>query len=223
MSKNNLLIFDCDGVLVDSELISLGLLIDHCADSGLIIDINQACDCFLGKPVAIAGAEASRIFKTDVADVDLDKFQKDILQIFGSSLQPIDGIERALTQLKHPKCIASSSNSLRIKASVELTNLSLFFGDNFFSTSMVAKGKPHPDVFLYACEKMGFHPSDALVIEDSPAGLEAAKAAGIKTIAFTGGSHAPHANLRTKLQALSPDILIEHMWDLGIAIEELSV
>ncbi|MFK7997406.1 MAG: HAD family hydrolase [Granulosicoccus sp.] len=223
MNKVPLLIFDCDGVLVDSELVSLGLLIDHCADNGLLIDLNQACDCFLGKPVADAGAEASRMFKRPIPDVDLEIFQEAILDKFGTSLHPLDGIERALRLLVNPKCVASSSNLHRIKVSVDLTNLSSFFGEYYFSTDMVSKGKPHPDVFLYACEKMGYEPADALVIEDSPAGLQAAKAAGIKTIAFTGGSHAPHANLRKKLQKHSPDILIDHMWDLGFAIEQLSL
>lgn len=219
--SDTLLIFDCDGVLVDSELISLGLLIDHCADHGLALDIAQACDCFLGKPVANAATEASRLHNIAIPDVDLGMFQRKILDRFEADLLPVPGISDALQALDHPMCVASSSNMERIDASVRLTNLSTYFDGKLFSTDMVARGKPHPDVFLHAAAEMGFEPSQSLVIEDSPAGLRAAQAAHMKTIAFVGGNHASHANLKAKLEALSPDILIDHMSDLPAAVEQL--
>ena len=218
----SLLIFDCDGVLVDSELISLGLLIEHCEQHGLHLDLAMACECFLGKPVADAAKEANHFHGTSVPDVDLARFQQDILLQFDKNLQPVRGVGAALAKLPHAKCVASSSNMERIKTSLQITCLEPYFDGNLFSTDMVARGKPHPDVFLHAAKEMGFDTSAALVIEDSPAGLTAAKAANMKTIAFAGGTHAAHADLKTTLEALAPDILIEDMADLPAAIAKLS-
>ncbi|MEP1536378.1 MAG: HAD family hydrolase [Paracoccaceae bacterium] len=219
---HQLLIFDCDGVLVDSELISLGLLINHCAAHGLRLNLEMACDCFLGKPVATASEEANRIHKASVPDVDLDAFQQEIIAEFQKHLQPVNGIADALGALSNPKCVASSSNMKRIEMSLNVTGLNGYFDGRLFSTDMVARGKPHPDVFLHAAQEMGFETSAAIVIEDSPAGLQAAKAAQMKTIAYVGGSHASHANLKAMLDALSPDVLIDDMADLSAAIKKLS-
>lgn len=213
-----LLIFDCDGVLVDSEPLSLGLLIDHCAQHGLTLDMPQACDAFLGKPVADSANEARRMFDVNVPDVDLAMFQHEILTKFKEELKPTSGIADALKKLQMPMCVASSSNPERIQASLSLTGLSDFFDGKLFSTDTVERGKPHPDVFLHAAKEMGFAPSNSIVIEDSPAGLQAAQAANMKTIAYTGGLHAPHANLAAKLEAFSPDIIINDMAQLGDAI-----
>lgn len=219
---DHLLIFDCDGVLVDSELISLGLLIDHCADHALPLDLKMACEAFLGKPVGDATKEANRIHGTSIPEVDLYAFQRKVLKQFETDLCPVPKITDALESLKQSKCVASSSNIDRIRASLRITGIERFFESNLFSTDMVARGKPHPDVFLYAATKMGFLPSKSLVIEDSPAGITAAKAADMRTIAFAGGNHAPYADLKRALSALSPDVLIDDMADLPEAIYQLS-
>lgn len=219
--NSKLLIFDCDGVLVDSELISLGLLIDHCAEHGLTLDIAQACECFLGKPVSQASAEANRIHGTSIPDVDLALFQQRILRKFGEDLQPVPGTLEALEELGAPKCVASSSNPERIAVSIDRTGLARFFQGQLYSTDMVARGKPYPDIFLHAAKAMGFTPSQAIVIEDSPAGLQAAKAAGMATIAFAGGKHAALAGLENRLLSLQPNILIRDMAHLPAAAQTL--
>ena len=219
---DNLLIFDCDGVLVDSEPLSLGLLIDYCAQYGLALDMPQACDAFLGKPVADSASEARRMFDVNVPDVDLEMFQREILTKFKAELKPTSGVANALAKLQMPKCVASSSNPERIQTSLLLTGLADFFDGKLFSTDMVERGKPHPDVFLHAAKEMGFTSSNSIVIEDSPAGLQAAQAANMKTVAYTGGLHAPHANLAAKLETFSPDIMINDMAQLGDAITKLS-
>lgn len=217
-----LLIFDCDGVLVDSELISLGLLIDHCADHGFAMDMAMACACFLGKPVSTAAREVNALHQISIPEVDLAEFQQKILKRFKAELKPTPGIQDALGKLALPKCVASSSNLERIEASLRLTGLDGFFQGQVFSTDMVARGKPHPDVFLHAAKEMGGDPGTAIVIEDSPAGLKAAKAAAMKTIAYAGGNHAAHADLKTVLKTYSPDILIDDMADLPAAVQALA-
>ncbi|MFK7844606.1 MAG: HAD family hydrolase [Rhodothermales bacterium] len=216
-----LVIFDCDGVLVDSELISLGLLIEYCSKYDVQVSLEEACEIFLGKPVNDSASEVNRIMGTSVPDVDIDLFQEQIFERFDKELNAVEGVIKALEQIDYPVCVASSSNLSRIQLSLRKTGLDKFFTKYLFSTDMVARGKPHPDVFLYACERMNVHPKDAIVIEDSPAGLMAAKAAGIKTIAFAGGVHAEQAKLIEKLLPLSPDILIHNMMELPPLIESL--
>ena len=216
-----LVIFDCDGVLVDSELISLGLLIEYCSKYDVEVSLEEACEIFLGKPVKDSASEVNLKKGTNVPDVDLNVFQEQILERFDKELNAVEGVYRALEQINNRVCVASSSNLDRIGASLEKTNLSKFFTGSLFSTDMVARGKPHPDVFLFACERMNVHPQDAIVIEDSPAGLMAAKAAGIRTIAFAGGVHAKPAKLVNKLLPRSPDILIHNMMELPPLIDSL--
>lgn len=217
-----LIIFDCDGVLVDSELISLGLLIENFAAYDIEISLSLACDLFLGKPVKTASDEVHKHFGQKVPDVDLVDFQAKVLASFESGLKPVQGIEIALAELSNDKCVASSSNLERIKGSLRITNLDSHFGDSIFSTDFVKRGKPHPDIFLYACNVMNGNPSSTIVIEDSPAGIIAAKSAGMKTIGFTGGNHASPANLYQRIVDLSPDIVIPHMSTLPEAIQILS-
>jgi HAD superfamily hydrolase (TIGR01509 family) len=218
-----LLIFDCDGVLVDSEPISISLMVKYCSKSGLRIGHADAYECFLGKPVADAHEIVNARFGVDMPPIDLHMFQMEIMKAFRAELKPVFGITNALSKISLKKCVASSSNMARIKECLALTRLSRFFEPNLFSTDLVKRGKPHPDVFLYAADMMHTPAVDAIVVEDSPAGIHAAKSAGMKTIAFTGGSHGKIVDLKTKLAHLSPDILINDMADLLDAVSELAM
>ena len=105
------------------------------------------------------------------------------------------GIVEALSRLKVRRCVASSSSLERIRLSLSLTGLLEMLNPHIYSASMVARGKPAPDLFLHAARSMGVRPEDCVVVEDSPAGIDAAKRAGMRVFAFTGGSHAAHAGL----------------------------
>lgn len=217
-----LLIFDCDGVLVDSEPISVGLLIEYCAAAQFQISPADAYHSFLGKPVADATTHIHKNFGVSLPPFDIDMFQRDVLERFARDLRPVQGVANALGALKGPMAVASSSNMARIRFSLELTGLLGFFDDRLFSTDQVARGKPHPDVFLYAARQMGYAPADAIVVEDSPAGLSAAKAAGMRTLAFAGASHAEDADLARLLGEHEPDCLVTHMSELPAAIHSLT-
>ena len=115
------------------------------------------------------------------------------------------GIVEALARLEVRRCVASSSSLERIRLSLDLTGLLEMLDPHIYSASMVKRGKPAPDLFLHAAKGMGVRPQDCVVVEDSPAGIEAARQAGMRVFAFTGGSHAGHAMLETKLAALRPD------------------
>jgi HAD superfamily hydrolase (TIGR01509 family) len=218
---DKLVIFDCDGVLVDSEVISIKLLMLHVATRGVCLSEQQAYRAFLGKPVADAHTYVNEMFGFEIEQVDLVDFQVDILREFRAKLQPVTGLKDALEGIPTAKCVASSSNMARISGSLRLTGLSDFFGQNLFSTDQVKRGKPHPDVFLHAASVMKAEPEQAVVVEDSPAGLMAARAAGMKTIAFVGASHAEPANLREHLAHQKPDIMIDDMAQLPSSISKL--
>ena len=133
----------------------------------------------------------------------------------------MDGIAKAVAGLGKRVCVASSSQPERIRLSLSVTGLLDLFEPDIFSATMVERGKPAPDLFLLAAERMGVAPSACVVVEDSPAGIEAARRAGMRVIAFCGGGHAGPARLREQAMALSPSALIENMQDLGSVLETL--
>ena len=136
-------------------------------------------------------------------------------------LRPIPGIAEALGKLGRPVCVASSSQLERIGLELEVTGLSSFFDGNVFSASMVASGKPAPDLFLHVAREMQVAPADCIVVEDSPAGISAALDAGMAVLAFTGGSHAQSASHRQRLEALGPRLVFGDMRLLPSLVRDL--
>ena len=121
------------------------------------------------------------------------------------------GVVEALSRLRIARCVASSSSPERIRLSLSLTGLLEMLEPHIYSASMVARGKPAPDLFLHAAKTMGVRPEDCVVVEDSPAGIDAARRAGMRVFAFTGGSHAEHAALAAELETLQPDLMFSDM------------
>jgi beta-phosphoglucomutase-like phosphatase (HAD superfamily) len=129
------------------------------------------------------------------------------------------GLIDALGEIDVPVCVASSSQPERIRVSLTLTGLIDRFEPAIFSAAAVAHGKPAPDLFLYAAGKMGGSPAECLVIEDSPAGILAARRAGMRVFAFAGGSHIAPAGLRAEVEALGPDAIFDDMHALPALVE----
>lgn len=201
------MIFDCDGVLVDSEPISIDVLIETVAARGVTLARDVAYRDFLGRTLkAVSGAlDAEHGVKMD--ENALDEMRRRLYARYREALKPMAGIAEALDGLGLPRCVASSSVYERIELSLKLTGLYAAFAPHIFSAAMVERGKPAPDLFLYAAEKMGADPQDCVVIEDSPAGIKAAQAAGMAVFAFTGGGHVGPAGLIGKIAALEPDLV----------------
>ena len=140
---------------------------------------------------------------------------------FCQSLAAIDGVPEALEALRLPVCVASSSVPEQIRRKLELTGLLDRFGqNNLFSAAMVARGKPAPDLFLYAAQRLGAPPGRCLVIEDNPAGIEAACAAGMTAIGFCGGSHCGPEH-GSRLQGRGAALVIADMHKLMTAMSKL--
>ena len=214
MPAPKLVIFDCDGVLVDSEPLSLDVLVRVLRDAGVDMDAEEATERFLGKSLKTMSDILHEDYGLAVDDHFLEQMRSDLYTRFEQELQPVAGIAAALDQLDLARCVASSSQMERIRLSLTLTGLIDKLEPYLFSSSMVERGKPAPDLFLHAAAQMGTPPENCIVVEDSPAGIEAAKAAGMRVFAFAGASHAKSERHLRTLRALSPDVLFDDMREL---------
>ncbi|RKE78199.1 HAD family phosphatase [Rhizobium sp. AG855] len=217
MQPIQLVIFDCDGVLVDSEPIALEVLVDMLAVKGITMDTDGAAERFLGRSIASMAEVVKEEFRVEIDQVFLSQMREALYARFRQELQPIARIERVIAGLKDRGiawCVASSSQRERIELSLTATGLLDHFKHAIFSATMVKNGKPAPDLFLYAAAAMGTDPSACVVVEDSPAGIVAAQAAGMAVCAFTGGSHTNHASYQAALLALHPDARFDAMEEL---------
>ncbi len=213
-SKGKLVIFDCDGVLVDSEPVSISVLVNAMRDIGADIDEVGAYDRFLGRSLKAVTDCLHDEFGLAVGDAFLERIRTDLYARFRSELKPIPGIAETLDALPLRRCVASSSQLERIRLSLTVTGLIDRLEPHIFSAQMVTRGKPAPDLFLHAAAEMNAAPSDCIVIEDSPAGIQAARAAGMTVFAFTGGSHTFQPAYRRQLAELAPDATFDAMTDL---------
>jgi HAD superfamily hydrolase (TIGR01509 family) len=211
----SLVIFDCDGVLVDSEPISLRLLLETLAAAGVVLTPAEADEIFLGRSLATTREIVARDYGLVVSDAALDDMRRALHAAFRAELRPIPGVAETLDALLCGYCVASSSQPERIRLSLELTGLWPRFAGRAFSSTMVARGKPFPDLFLHAARSLGCAPAGCLVVEDSPAGIRAAQAAGMRVVAFTGGSHAAGQAHRDRVAALAPDAVIDDIRELA--------
>jgi HAD superfamily hydrolase (TIGR01509 family) len=212
-----LVIFDCDGVLVDSEPIALDVLVEALALKGIVMDTNGAAERFLGRSIASMADVVRQEFGVEIDQEFLRQMREALYARFQEDLRPIAGIERVVATLKERGinwCVASSSQRERIELSLAATGLLDHFKGAIFSATLVENGKPAPDLFLYAAAAMRVDPSACLVVEDSPAGIVAAQAAGMAVCAFTGGSHTVHRSYQEALTTLHPNARFDAMEDL---------
>ncbi|WP_420961182.1 HAD family hydrolase [Brucella sp. IR073] len=184
----DLVIFDCDGVLVDSEPLAALAYHNVYAKEGMPIPQGTVAHGVGMKQadIILLIAKLTGHHLPQAAEANL---WPETRSLFAESLQPTAGIAHFLKRLQIPRCVASSSSMERIEFSLGVTRLRGFFGDAIYSSSMVKRGKPAPDLFLYAADKMGADPGRCVVIEDSPYGIEGAVAAGMTAIGYTGGGH----------------------------------
>lgn len=184
-----LVIFDCDGVLIDSEVISARMLIATLENYGVSVDMAYVAHHFLGRSYPTVLKQIREEFGIVLPPSFEDDYRASLLAAFDADLQPMAGISEVLDGLKLPRCVATSSSPLRAERSLKKTGLWDRFSPDIFTASLVSRGKPAPDLFFFAAEKMGVLPEKCLVIEDSLNGVLAAKAAGMTVWRFTGGSH----------------------------------
>lgn len=191
MSTSNfdLIIFDCDGVLVDSEVISCRAHAETLTRHGYPITSDQVFDRFLGQSMRKATLEIEAELGRRLPDDFQAEVYAEIFRLFAASLQATPHIDAALAAIAMPVCVASSGPPQKISASLNHVGLYDRFAPHIFSAVQVRNGKPAPDLFLLAAEQMRTSPERCLVIEDSVAGITGALAAGMTVLGFHGGSH----------------------------------
>ena len=182
-------IFDCDGVLIDSELLSARILIEELANIGVNYDRDYVHRNFLGRSWVKVAAEVRDAHQIDLDDAFESNYRQKLLKVFETELASVQGIEDVLKNLNVKSCVATSSSPRRVARSLSIAKLKGFFGENIFTASEVENGKPAPDLFLHAAKNMGVEPANCLVIEDSTPGVQAAIAARMNILRFMGGSH----------------------------------
>jgi HAD superfamily hydrolase (TIGR01509 family) len=178
-------IFDCDGVLVDTELISNTVLAQLLTEAGLPTTFEDCMRDFRGRSmtsvVAIAQRRAGAPLPFDVAE----RYYAEVEAVFARDLEAVPGVIDALDRITLPTCVASSGPHHKMAVTLRTTGMWERFEGRIFSASEVAAGKPAPDLFLHAAARMGFDPSTTAVVEDSLPGIQAAVAAGMRALAFT--------------------------------------
>jgi HAD superfamily hydrolase (TIGR01509 family) len=185
----DLVIFDCDGVLVDSEVISCRVHADVLSQHGYPISADQVFSRFLGRSTRQANLEVEAELGRSLPDEYHAQLQQELFRSFETDLKAIAGIEHALDEITQAVCVASSGSQQRMRVSLGQTGLYDRFAPNIFSASQVERGKPAPDLFLFAAGQMKTSPERCIVIEDSISGIRGAVAAGMAVLGFCGGGH----------------------------------
>ena len=181
-----LVIFDCDGVLIDSERIAVRIEVGILAGLGMPLSEAEIVERFVGRsPAVMRSAVEAHLGRPLPADWD-SQFHHLYEEAYAAELQPVDGIEQALDAIAEPTCVASSSEPASLRHKLELTGLYDRFAGRIFSAAEVRNGKPAPDLFLLAAERMGVAPEACVVVEDSRFGVEAARAAGMDVFGYAG-------------------------------------
>ena len=210
--RPELIIFDCDGVLVDSELLSCRCLSEVLAEFDIALSQQQALELFLGRSTKAIEQHYRSLGQT-VPESFLPRLKSHVLSTFAACLQPIPGIAGVMSELSVPFCVASSSDFDRVALSLDVTGLRAHFGERIYTAQMVRHGKPAPDLFLLEAEKMGVRPARTLVIEDSVSGVAAGKAAGMTVWGFVGGSHYRGRDGQAILSGAGADRVFARMGD----------
>ncbi len=197
----DLVIFDCDGVLIDSEIISAQMLIDELARLGVEIDLAYVSKYFLGRSYPTVMEQIRREFGLDLPPAFEEQYRNRLLKAFEADLRIMPHVREVLDALRLPFCIATSSSPRRAQRSLEIVGLAHLIGPSLFTSTMVAQGKPSPDLFLLAARAFGVPPARCLVIEDSLNGIRAGLAAGMTVWRFVGGTHLTGEHLEEPVDA----------------------
>jgi HAD superfamily hydrolase (TIGR01509 family) len=194
--KPDLVIFDCDGVLVDSEIIANRVLAECLNEAGVMLDADQAMTFGIGKSVTTLADAVETEFGITLSANFFEDMRSRTIAAFTDKLRPMDGIPELLAALTLKRCVASNGHIDRVRHALTTTRLMPHLEPHIYTAAMVERGKPAPDLFLHAATQHGVLPEHCLVIEDSLSGVSAALAAGMPVVGFVGGSHirAGHAD-----------------------------
>lgn len=218
----DLIIWDCDGCLVDSEAEACATAAAYISSLGYPLSTREYIDRFAGRSLGSALAEIAREMDDPIdKKFDYEAYRRELWNTFRLRLRAVDGVADILPEMNGPRCIASGSSAQRVRFSLEVTGLTSLLDAPIFSTAVEDRdpneppipGKPAPDIFVLAAETMKAEPARTLVIEDSPAGIMGGRAAGMKVFAFLGGSHVTES-WRERVKTAQPDLTFDNMLQL---------
>lgn len=198
-----LIIFDCDGVLVDSEILSKQTLLKMLKELGVNVSDEYFYTHFLGYNFEHVTAKVLADFSVVLTDDFRFAYRDALLEVFTTELKPTVGLDSILEKLNVKSCVATSSSPAKVSHALHATALSEYFSGNVFTASEVQNGKPAPDLFLRAANKMGVLPENCLVIEDSQAGIQGARAANMRVIRYAGASHLINQNINDDVHTIT--------------------
>jgi HAD superfamily hydrolase (TIGR01509 family) len=215
----DLVIFDCDGVLVDSELIFARVLGECLIAVDFPATIDEAVALGFGKNRVTLSAAVETRFGRALPDAFFETFAARSAAAFEHELSPVPGVQELLAGLPVARCVASNGHLDRVRQRLAITRLLPFFDPHVFSASQVPDGKPAPDLFLFAARQLGARPGYCTVVEDSIPGVEAAIAAQMPVVGFCGGSHCPSDHAE-RLSAAGCSRVFARMTDLAAYLRE---
>ena len=215
-----LVIFDCDGVLIDSEVIMARAHARAFSAAGWATDEQTVIDRFAG----VADPTMYRIVETELGCAlphdHAANVSSLIQQAYHDELQAVPGIHEIIDDLPVTCCVASNSSRGKVEAGLRATGLYAKLTPHIFTASMVATGKPAPDLFILAADRLGVLPQNCLVVEDTITGITAARAANMTALGFCGGSHCRSGDGQLLLEH-GADLVIDDMSDFKTAMKQL--
>ncbi len=219
MAAVDLIIFDCDGVLIDSETLVCRLVSEVLTELGYPITLDGVIERFAGRPQREMVADIEAHWGRCLPDSFFSECKRRTAEAYRTELRAIPGVGQVVDAIDIPVCVASSAYPEKLRLGLQSTGLYEKFAPNLISASYVARGKPDPDVFTYAAGWMRRSVSECVVIEDSIPGVKAGKRAGMRVIGFTGGSHCPPGHCDRLLEA-GADAILAEMPDLPSLVPE---
>ena len=212
MKRPKYIIFDCDGVLIDSEILANRVEAETKNELGFPITLEEQIKKFVGMGISHPDMQAEL---KRLPSHYLDAVDQKMKQVYKNELQAIAGTVSALESLNIPKCVASSSEPEWLDFKLSLTDLKKYFSNSIFHGKLVSKCKPEPDLFLFVLKQLGWTASDCLVVEDSVYGVQAGRAAGLSVCGFLGGAHVRPGHSDRLLEA-GADYLVSDLKDIRL-------
>ncbi|MEN7547657.1 HAD family hydrolase [Rapidithrix thailandica] len=214
------LIFDCDGVLVDSEILATRVLLKKLYAHGFEFEEKDFIQTFTGQQTSQILTNLFTQKGKEAPEGFVEEVDKGMWQVMESELEPIKQVKNTLTQMSLPKAVVSNSTLPWVQRSLKVADIHHLFDEKLFVANMVENPKPAPDVYLFAAEKLKVQPEECLVVEDSPSGATAALSAGMKVIGFLGASHILDGH-DEKLMDRGVEHLAKDMDELLLRVNEL--
>jgi HAD superfamily hydrolase (TIGR01509 family) len=213
LEKTVLIVFDCDGVLIDSEIVVCRIAAEELTRIGYPMTTEQVIERFAGRPDREMRAEIESDWGKPLPADYTSRINELVEQAYHHELRVISGVVDVLDALDVPVCVASSSFPEKLRLGLEVVGLYERFAPNIISATFVAHGKPEPDVFIFAAGWMKVPPKNCVVIEDSTAGVRAGRRAGMRVFGFTGGAHCG-AGYRERLMEAGAELVFKDMTEL---------